>query len=97
MKRSSWKAAERAIAAILGGKRIPVNGRKGPDIEHPLLSIEVKSRSELPSYLWEWMGQAMDGAPEDKVPAVVLHRARHSHIDDDLVVVRLSDFVELVK
>jgi hypothetical protein len=40
-----WKQAERKIAAILGGRRIPVSGRglgDAPDIEHLVLSVEVR-------------------------------------------------------
>lgn len=47
----SWKSAERRIAAILGGERVPVSGRgreDSPDIEHPILSVEVKSRASIP-------------------------------------------------
>jgi hypothetical protein len=46
-----WKTAERRIAKELGGTRVPVTGRgRGdvPDIEHPALSVEVKSRRRLP-------------------------------------------------
>jgi hypothetical protein len=45
-----WKAAERRIATLLGGKRVPVNGRGDePDVAHPWLAIEVKHRASLPS------------------------------------------------
>lgn len=95
MNRSSWKRAERAIAKILGGTRIPINGRKGPDIAHPRLAVEVKSRTDLPAYLWEWLGQAAEGAEAGKTPIVVLHRAGKSHLVDDLVVMRLADLPRL--
>ena len=45
-----WKACERKVAALLGGKRVPVSGRArghSPDIEHERLSIEVKSRKSF--------------------------------------------------
>ncbi len=48
-----WKQAERRIAAILGGRRIPVSGRgrgDNPDIEHPALSVEVKARASFPAW-----------------------------------------------
>jgi hypothetical protein len=48
----SWKVCERRIAVELGGCRVPVSGRArgdNPDIEHPTLSIEVKSRKRLPA------------------------------------------------
>lgn len=97
MNRSSWKRAERAIAAILGGKRIPINGRKGPDVAHATLSVEVKSRTDLPDYLWAWLDQAADGAPEGRTPIVVLHRAGRAHREDDLVVLRLAHLVGMME
>lgn len=97
MNRSSWKRAERAIAQILGGRRIPINGRKGPDVAHPRLAIEVKSRGDLPAYLWDWLAQAADGAEAGKVPLVVLHRAGRAHLQDDLVVVKLADLSRLAE
>jgi hypothetical protein len=53
-----WKACERRVAALLGGRRVLVSGRtRGdrPDVEHPTLSIECKSRKKLPA----WMEDAM--------------------------------------
>ncbi len=50
-----WKQAERRIAAILGGRRIPVSGRgrgDNPDIEHPALSVEVKARARASFPAW---------------------------------------------
>lgn len=95
MRRSSWKRAERRIAEILGGKRIPITGRRGPDIEHPLLSIEVKARASLSAYLKDWLAQAEEGATGDKVAIVVVHEAGRPH-RKDLVMMRLADFVKLI-
>ena len=47
----SWKHAERVIARILGGERIPVNGRTGPDATPPALSVQVKHRQTIPGYM----------------------------------------------
>lgn len=93
MERASWKQVERKIASLLGGVRIPVTGRRGPDIEHEWLSIEVKARRRLPIYLWNWICQAEDGPPE-KLPIVVLHREGEQHLKEDLVFLRLSDFID---
>ncbi len=43
-----WKATERKIAALLGGRRVPVSGRgrgDAPDIARPWLALEVKDRA----------------------------------------------------
>jgi len=94
-----WKQAERRIAAILGGRRIPVSGRgrgDNPDIEHPALSVEVKARARFPVWLEDALKQAELSALDGKTPAVVLHPDRRPY-RDALVVCRLSEFAELVR
>jgi hypothetical protein len=92
-----WKTAERKIAAILGGRRIPVSGRgDNPDIEHPALSVEVKARASFPAGLEDAMRQAELSARDGKTPAVVLHQDRRRY-PDALVVCRLSEFADLVR
>jgi hypothetical protein len=57
-----WKACERHVAILLGGERVPVSGRArgdAPDIEHPELSIECKSRRRLPAWLEDVLRQAV--------------------------------------
>lgn len=64
----SWKTCERRIAAELGGSRIPVSGRDrgdAPDVDHPSLSIEVKSRKKLPAWLLDAIAQAEAAASPD--------------------------------
>ena len=94
-----WKAVERAVARRLGGRRVPVTGRArgdAPDVEHPLLALEVKHRKELPQWLKEAMAQAEAAARDDKLPVVVLHEAGSRH-SEDLVVLRLADLEELLQ
>ncbi len=79
-----WKQAERRIAAILGGRRIPVSGRgrgDNPDIEHPALSVEVKTRASFPAWLEDALKQAELAARDGKTPAVVLHQDRRKYPD----------------
>lgn len=68
-----WKVAERRIAELLGGVRIPITGRGALDIEHPFLAPEVKSRKRISIQLWEWLEQARKEA-EGKLPCLILHR-----------------------
>jgi hypothetical protein len=94
-----WKTAERKVAAILGGRRVPVSGRglgDNPDIEHPRLSVEVTTRAEFPAWLETALRQAELSARNGKTPAVVLHRDGRRYADA-LVVCRLSEFAELVR
>jgi hypothetical protein len=91
-----WKNTERRIAALLGGKRVPVSGRgRGdqPDIAHLWLSLEVKDRATLPAWLLDALDQAEASATAAQLPIAVLHRAGDRH-DAALVVLRLSDFVD---
>jgi len=94
-----WKQAERRIAAILGGRRVPVSGRgrgDNPDIEHPAFSVEIKARASFPAWLEDALRQAELSALGGKTPAVVLHPDRRPY-RDALVVCRLSEFAELVR
>lgn len=91
----TWKNTERKIARLLNGRRIPVSGRAGqPDIDHPFLAIEVKSRKQLPRWLLDAIHQAVRSA-HGRTPVVVLHEWRRPH-NDDIVLLRLSDFLALL-
>lgn len=95
----NWKQAERRIAQILGGQRVPVSGRPrgdAPDIEHPILSIEVKSRKSIPAWIENALEQAEAASRDGKTPAVVLHQDGKKY-RDALVVCRLSEFANLVE
>jgi hypothetical protein len=92
-----WKTAERRIAKLLGGRRVPVTGRQRgdtPDIEHATLSIEVKSRKSLPAWLLKALNQAQAATKDGKkMPVVVLHQD-HALYAHSLVVLKLKDFVD---
>lgn len=93
---STWKNAERKIASIVGGERVPVTGRQrgsAPDIEHPWLSLEVKHRKALPEWLLDAMRQAVASDKGGQLPMVVLHQ-KQMRYEDSVVLLRLSDFVE---
>lgn len=99
----SWKASELAIARLLGGERVPVNGRvrgSAPDILHPWLAIEVKSwKAGLPKTVVDAHDQAEKSAQwswakdqQAKLPIAVIHHDHHDH-KADFVVLRLEDFL----
>jgi hypothetical protein len=94
-----WKACERNVAALLGGRRIPVSGRgrgDNPDIHHELFSIEVKSRKTIPAWLEDAMRQAEASVKDGRLPVVVLHQDRTPYAES-LVVLRLEDFAGYLK
>jgi hypothetical protein len=94
-----WKACERRIAELLGGKRVPVSGRtRGdcPDVEHPTLSIECKSRKKLPAWIEDAMRQAEASAKDGQLPVAVLHQDGRRYTDC-LVILRLEDMANYLK
>ena len=95
---TTWKQAEREVAARLGGRRVPVTGRgrgDAPDVAHDTLSIEVKHRAALPAWLRGAMAQAQAAGRDGKVPVAVLHE-RGRPYDDALCVLRLADLARLL-
>lgn len=96
MTDKTWKATERQVAKLLGGVRVPITGRtrgSTPDIDHEWLSLEVKHRKKLPEWIHDAMRQAQASMKPNQLPTVVLHENRTNH-KDDLVVIRLGDFID---
>lgn len=94
MTEKCWKRAERRIAELLGGRRVPVSGRQRgatPDVEHDALSIEVKTRKSLPVWLEDALRQAEASSGAGQTPVAVLHQHGQRY-RDALVVMRLKDF-----
>ena len=91
---------EREIAKRLGGRRIPLLGREGSDLDVPFLFVEVKSRDRIAPYLWnDYFAQILEGkevAGDDRVPAIAIHRPGMKY-DDALVCVRAGDWRRLVE
>lgn len=93
----AWKAAERAVALALGGKRDVFAFSEG-DVTHPTLCVDVKRR--LHYTLKEARADlAKLGAASDKLPmvATVDIPGRGHKAAATLVVMRLDDFVRLMK
>ena len=90
MSDKMWKAVERELARRLGGQRIGCTGKATADVVSDWLNIEVKTRKTLPAWLLSAIEQARD---DDRLSMVILHQVGQRH-DDDLVLIRLSDFEE---
>lgn len=88
-----WKSTERRIAHLLGGVRISINGRQGPDVVTAWLQVEVKERRELPGWLAQASEQAQAGRCATRLPVVALHQAGDDYANA-LLCVRLRDWVE---
>lgn len=92
-----WKSAERQIAKLIGGERVPITGRirgSSPDILHPTLSVEVKHRESLPTWVHDAMEQAVASIRGEQVPMVVLHEKGMKY-QDCLCVFKLSDIITM--
>jgi len=93
-----WKSCERAIAKKIGGKRNPITGRQRgdvADIEHEILSPEIKHRNKLPGWLHDAMAQAIASVKKsEQTPIVILHEKGKDH-DNDYLLIRLGDFCKI--
>lgn len=91
---TTWKAVERRIARILGGRRTGPLGKSSEDVAHKWLAVEVKHRKRLPEWIKDAISQATSAArPQGKLGIVVLHEL-NARWPDDLVLLRLGDFVD---
>jgi hypothetical protein len=91
---TNYKQHERKTAALLGGKRnIDSKGSAAADVNHDFLSVECKTRKEVPQWLLGAMQQARRAAQAGQLPIVVLHPHGGLYAND-LVIMRLSDFVD---
>ncbi len=95
MPDATWKKAERAVARVLGGERTSRRGlgEAVADVETKAFSVEVKTRRQLPAWLMDAVRQAVRNTSDGKLTLLVLHVVGQRH-DNDLVVLRLQDFVD---
>jgi len=100
MADKSWKAFERRIARLLGGRRNPLTGeRAAADVESSRIVGQCKKGRRMPAYLYEWLcgieGFRDDHAPE-KAACVIWQQWKAEDLDS-LVVLRLRDLLRLMK
>lgn len=94
MKRASFKQVERRLAKKLGGQRQPLNGSSGPDVKSSWLSVEVKTRKNLPDWLFHALSQAEKGTEGGKRLPVAFLKETGKHMVSGLVVMKFSDFMD---
>lgn len=63
-----------------------------PDIDHPWLSIEVKSWSRMPERVVDALRQAEAAVRPDQLPIAAIHGNGETY-DRALVVLRVGDFL----
>lgn len=102
MTDKAWKVAERRVAEILGGERIPINGRirgSAPDVSHPRLSLEIKHRQTIPRWIEGALQQAEASSTTEgsgKLAVAVLH-GDGARYGKSLCLLRLEDLAELLQ
>ena len=92
----AWKRLEKVTATQLGGvrqKRGADFSQSAPDVLHERFAVECKYRKNLPKLLTDGLAQAAHYAP-DKIPLLVV---KERYQRGALVVLRLSDFQEVLK
>lgn len=96
MSDKGWKASERAHAADVGTKRIPVTGeRDGADFENAVFCFQLKTRKMLPTWLFDWLdGIVGNATPKRKIGVLVLRRPNQPR-RKSLVVLRWDDWCDL--
>lgn len=77
MSRTGWKRAERAAAAIIGGKRYPANQGGPVDCESDGWCVQVKERRTLSLAALEALAIEIErvGAQRQKLGAVLVKRS----------------------
>lgn len=91
MTDKNWKASERNIAKRLNARRVGCTGHNTADVVNGWLSVEVKTRKRLPSWLTDALRQAHDNTQGDRLPLVILHQVGDQH-RRDVVVMTLKNF-----
>ncbi len=92
ISRTRGKSAELQVAHFWNGKR---NHFESEDIQHPLLSIEVKARTSPPAMIAKWYSQARAACPDCKIPVVQIHEMGADYTTD-LCLIRASDLRDLL-
>jgi len=92
----NWKAVERKVAGILGGKRIALSGRNNMgrvgDVDLAGYTIEVKSGRYVPKRVSDWL-DALLALAGTSVPVLVLQPfGRHERV----AILTLTDLARIM-
>jgi hypothetical protein len=99
----AWKVAEREVAELVGGERVPITGRQRgatPDVQHKWLAIEVKNTRSFPKWLKDAHLQAIASkvkeeseGSETKLPVVII-KPHRTNVRNGYIMMSLGDFVD---
>lgn len=98
MPEKSWKRDERRVAELIGGERVPINGRgKQSDVRHAIFSVEVKHTERRWTLLDVAFEQAVQASKvEGKIPMVVIHYAGTQVSGSAYVILRIPGLQKLL-
>lgn len=91
--RRRGKRTQKKINQNIGAKNVGLFG--GEDGEHERFSIEAKGRDKFAGEAF--MKQAEANCPKGKVPIVIVHIKGQRYETDDIVMIRIDKFKELIK
>ena len=89
----TWKAAERAVARLLNGRRCHFERQ---DVDAGPWAVEVKHGRQIPRTLLKWWAQTQANSTGGKTPMLVLH-PHGTDYADSLALVRLADFARAAR
>lgn len=89
--RRRGKRVQKRIAKEMDARNVGIFG--GEDAEHPIFSIEAKSKVKFVGE--KFIIQAENNCPEGKIPIVILHIVGKSY-DKDIVMIRIDKFKGLI-
>ena len=97
---SNWKNLERSVAKYFGGERVPITGRirgSAPDVDHDVLSFEVKFREKLPAWMIDAMAQAVASMKDKDMIPTVVYKEKQKSLKNSYVMLRARDFKHIME
>jgi len=94
--RDRGKRHERAIAKLLGGKRVGVLGNHDVEDGEGRFSVECKSAEKYPKWFEHKIKQTINNCQTGKFPLLVIHKLGQKYLDD-WVIIKMEDFLEVLK
>ena len=101
--KDTWKSLERRICKAFGGRRTPLSGSNSQhgtsadciETNYPEYYLEIKLRENFLHHSMFREDAEKPAEKENKIPVLITHKKNSK--SGALVVLRLDDFLELIK
>lgn len=101
--KSTWKALERRICRALNGERTPLSGSNSQhgtssdciNTDYPHYYFEIRLRQNFAHHTMFTTDVELPAKKEGKIPVLITHKK--SSKSGALVILRMEDFLELIK